>query len=289
MSELCAILNLCKEYINDPQCVYKQCDGGYIVVMKKLPGTMMNEMRADIVDADRAKFRASMLEVMFIVNMNDTNDRPHQVLNRFHRYETMYTVGEKVVPHEYDQNIDTVCTGGIHYFKIIETAFTYGSTPCNFTGNWTSWYENGQKKVEESYVNGKSSGCWTFWYENGRPSSECEFIDGKESGKTIRWHENGQKGLDGNYVDGHASGKWTYWDDNGRKQLEGDYVDGHESGKWTYWHDNGQIKKEGSFANGKKTGTWAYWHNTGQKDYECNYVNGKQSGRWEYWSNATKN
>ena len=30
------------------------------------------------------------------------------------------------------------------------------------------WYENGQKKEEGNYKNGKKEGLWTKWNENGK-------------------------------------------------------------------------------------------------------------------------
>ena len=30
---------------------------------------------------------------------------------------------------------------------------------------WTSWFENGNKKLQATYKNGKLNGGWTSWYE----------------------------------------------------------------------------------------------------------------------------
>jgi antitoxin component YwqK of YwqJK toxin-antitoxin module len=37
-----------------------------------------------------------------------------------------------------------------------------------YTGKYVEWYRNGQKKVEENYVDGKLDGVVTYWYENGQ-------------------------------------------------------------------------------------------------------------------------
>src|SRR5690348_3690982 len=78
-----ALVQLCTEkgYIDDEAYVYKMILDTYIVVMKKLPTTITNEKRTNVVDAAHAKFRASELEVVFIVNVNDLNDRPNNVIN----------------------------------------------------------------------------------------------------------------------------------------------------------------------------------------------------------------
>ena len=63
-------------------------------------------------------------------------------------------------------------------------------------GLHTGWYENGQKKEEITYKNGKRNGKWTLWYENG------------------------QKKLEGHYETNRAEGKWTEGDENGRIMEE---------------------------------------------------------------------
>jgi antitoxin component YwqK of YwqJK toxin-antitoxin module len=59
-----------------------------------------------------------------------------------------------------------------------------------FTGKNLCKYENGQKKVEGSYKDGKEDGKWTWWYENGQIQSEANWKDGKIDEWT-RWNENG--------------------------------------------------------------------------------------------------
>jgi antitoxin component YwqK of YwqJK toxin-antitoxin module len=59
-----------------------------------------------------------------------------------------------------------------------------------FTGKNLCKYENGQKKVEGHYKDGKEDGKWTWWYENGQIQSEANWKDGKIDEWT-RWNENG--------------------------------------------------------------------------------------------------
>ncbi|SVD78534.1 uncharacterized protein METZ01_LOCUS431388, partial [marine metagenome] len=55
------------------------------------------------------------------------------------------------------------------------------------------WYENGQKRSEGTYKDGKEDGLETRWYENGQKSSEGIYKDGKYDGLQTEWFENGQK------------------------------------------------------------------------------------------------
>ena len=44
-----------------------------------------------------------------------------------------------------------------------------------FTGRVEDFHENGQKKEEGNYKDGKADGLWTEWYENGQKSSEDHY------------------------------------------------------------------------------------------------------------------
>ena len=59
-------------------------------------------------------------------------------------------------------------------------------------GNWTQWYENGQKKVEYPYKDGKSDGIWTSWYENGQKQYDVTFKSGEKISQNC-WDEDGNK------------------------------------------------------------------------------------------------
>ena len=93
----------------------------------------------------------------------------------------------------------------------------------------TSWYENGQKKEEETYKNGEIDGLHTLWYEDGQKRSE------------------------GTYKDGNL-GLWTSWYDNGQKKEEKTYKDGEIDGLSTKWYENGHKEKEENFKNGIEHG-----------------------------------
>jgi antitoxin component YwqK of YwqJK toxin-antitoxin module len=94
-----------------------------------------------------------------------------------------------------------------------------------YTGKYVKWHENGQKRFEWNYVDGKLEGLSTYWYENGQKRFEGNYVDGKEEGLVTGWDENGQKIREGNYVDGKLDGLSTVWDENGQKVYEGNYVD----------------------------------------------------------------
>ena len=59
-------------------------------------------------------------------------------------------------------------------------------------GLHTEWDENGEKKSEGIYKNGKLDGLWVEWYENGQKDYEQTYKDGRYVlGSTKVWNEDG--------------------------------------------------------------------------------------------------
>ena len=79
---------------------------------------------------------------------------------------------------------------GIRYLKDSDTPYT---------GRVIALYDEGQKKFEGTYKNGKHHGLWVHWYKNGQKEEERTYRSGKREGLRVRWHENGQKATEGIY------------------------------------------------------------------------------------------
>ena len=63
----------------------------------------------------------------------------------------------------------------------------------NKNGIHTEFHENGKKRSEGNFKDGKTDGLWTSWYENGQKESEGTYKDGELDGLYTEWYENGQK------------------------------------------------------------------------------------------------
>jgi antitoxin component YwqK of YwqJK toxin-antitoxin module len=50
--------------------------------------------------------------------------------------------------------------------------------------------ENGEKKFEGTYKNGKKDGLFTWWYENGQKEYEALYKDGRKI-SVEEWNEDG--------------------------------------------------------------------------------------------------
>lgn len=97
--------------------------------------------------------------------------------------------------------------------------------PSNFTGTWTTWYPNGQKKSEGNYVNGRQEDTWKAWDANGSLLYEFNYKAGRCHGAEIQYHQDGTKWKEQFHRDGVEHGKCTFWTKN-KNALIGFYVDG---------------------------------------------------------------
>ena len=97
-----------------------------------------------------------------------------------------------------------------------------------YTGEYLCKYDNGQKKKEGRYIDGKLIGQWSAWYDNGQKKSEANYKNGKLDGKSTWWSKKGQKVRQKNYKNGKLDGKLIEW-----------------------FYFNGEIKREENYKNGK--------------------------------------
>ena len=75
-----------------------------------------------------------------------------------------------------------------------------------FTGKVVDFHDEGQKKCEDNYKDGKEHGLETRWHINGQKKLETNWKDGKEHGLETRWHINGQKQVETNWKEGKKDG-----------------------------------------------------------------------------------
>ena len=94
---------------------------------------------------------------------------------------------------------------------------------------WTEWYSNGEKRVEVIYESGgdskvgKGSGTWNLWFENGNEKLLQSYVNGKADGKWQEWYENGTTKKEYNWKDGNLDGKYVEWYETGQEKIEGEY------------------------------------------------------------------
>ena len=177
-------------------------------------------------------------------------------------------------------------------------------------GPWIEYYNNGKKKSEGSYNNGKREGQWKFYdndgnieqegsyddkgkysgdwvqyYPTGDILKEETFSDGYEEGMYIEYSEDGSIIVQGNYINGMKNGKWTYTV-NGVIES-GEYIDDKKNGEWTIKYDDGTLIEDGTFINDNPNGQYKWYYTTGinaGKIYIIgNYHDGLRDGEWLYF------
>ena len=117
-----------------------------------------------------------------------------------------------------------------------------------FTGKAESFYENGQKKGEVNFKDGKEDGLFRWWGENGQKEAEGTYKEGKQDGLWTFWYENGQKKWEWNYKDGKL---WTAigWKPNGEKCPESNIKDWN--GVWVLYDDDGTVSHRRTYKDGE--------------------------------------
>jgi len=110
-------------------------------------------------------------------------------------------------------------------------------------------YANGKLKIQYTYII-RLDGTWlkngieTTWFENGKKKTEGEYQNGKKVGTWISWYENGVIGQKGTYQNDKKEGLWTKYYRNGNKGSEGYYRDNQRDGKWKKWYEDGRLWAE---------------------------------------------
>ena len=164
------------------------------------------------------------------------------------------------------------------------------------TGQWTTFYENGNTKTSGKVVRGYPDGIWTFYYENGKVRSKGSFTRGV--------FELGSAGSM-NFIPVIAkTGEWSLWNREGKLILKSNFANNEFeeealNGPFVQYHDNGKKAIEGTYKNNMKTGTWTYWHKNGKRQREENYLYKDcnledfiwyecPTGTWTYWDEEGK-
>ncbi len=86
-----------------------------------------------------------------------------------------------------------------------------------------AFYEDGSKRYQGEFLEGKRNGYWVYWYEDGTKWSEGYFKDDLRDGYGTTWHSNGQKHFEGSYAAGVRVGIWKFYTEEGEMVKEMNY------------------------------------------------------------------
>ena len=87
--------------------------------------------------------------------------------------------------------------------------------PISLEGTKFDWFEDGSKKQELNYVDGKKNGIFKKWYPNGQLEKKGGFKDDRFDGFFEAWNDEGVRRWTGTYRVGMQHGEWVFFDKNG--------------------------------------------------------------------------
>lgn len=276
------------KYENDPKYVYKSCYD-YVVILEKLDNTIItNENRISVSKEYKqyAKYRGNKFMVKDIINKFDSNKKITSIANSVHSSTISYDIGKIITVTDFDNDIENVCSSGIHYFLKPECAFHYMldvSMPNDYTGEHLEWFESGKPLTKKNYKNGKLEGKCLRWYKSGQLQYEENYKNDRLEGKYTHWYESGQLHIEGYCVNGYFNGEYLEWYESGQLHNEHYYVNGNFQGKYLKWYESGQLHYEQNYVNGNLEGKSLEWYESGKLHIKSNYVNGQLNGEYMRW------
>ena len=273
------------KYLNDvngiyKSCVYKSCFN-HIVVLEKLENTQTNECRTNIVNIPFAKYRGDKFIVRDIIHKFDNNNKVQLIKNSNYDSTITYELGKEIQSDKFDNDLNNICSNGIHYFLNIKCAFYYSLNKIE-NGEHLLWYDNGRQLIQCTYVEGNLDGEYLQWHNNGQQWKKYTYIKGKLEGLCLNWYKNGQQWKKCTYIDGEIEGEYLEWHENGQQYMQCTYVNGKLDGEYLRWYDNGRQFIQCTYVNEKIDGEL---YVNGRQFKKYNYVN----GRLNIWNDMTMN
>lgn len=149
---------------------------------------------------------------------------------------------QKKLKKHFQNMLDKTFAQGIDY-RQLETrdsiAYLKKATE-PYTGQCYGYFENGQKGLRGSYVNGLRDGLWEYWYSNGEKKVEGRYKMGKKEGQWNYYFPSGKIRIKANYKNNEMDGINTWYFESGQKKKESLYRDGVYIEK-TEWDEKGNI------------------------------------------------
>ena len=251
------------------------CNQRVVVTLEIPEDALTNIERKNVAVKEYAKHRCNKAKVLKI---EDENGKEYEEAETDHydKSKLTYKLNQTVYVHRFDTNLETVCSTGIHFFLTKRVAEIYGVTSIP-NGFLQSWYENGQKYCECTFVDNKCDGLFTTWYDNGNKEEELTYVKGVKNGLHTKWYKNGNKKAEVVIENCKMNGLYSEWYSNGQKERERVYENNILNGPYKVWYENGKKKVECTYENGKKIGHHKEWNENGMLSKDINYIHVTQS------------
>lgn len=122
----------------------------------------------------------------------------------------------------------------------------------------------------------KGTGEIKSFYPNGRKSRELSFVNGELQGEYKKYHLNGSLVSRETHKSGVQQGESLHYYDNGKIKQEVFYINDAMHGEFLEYYENGNIKSKLMYINGELSGKCSYFKEDGSLDKIIVYYNGRQ-------------
>jgi antitoxin component YwqK of YwqJK toxin-antitoxin module len=139
----------------------------------------------------------------------------------------------------------------------------------------TTYFNNGRKMAEGSYINEKRDSLWKFYseYENAVVSEEF-YKNGKKEGISKTFYPDGVIAERLTWKNGVRSGLWEQYYTDGKIKLKCAYLNDQKNGPFNTYYMSGRLWLTGNYINGDADGTWIYISEKGETEKKEYYSKG---------------
>lgn len=159
-------------------------------------------------------------------------------------------------------------------------------------GRWIYFYDDARKqlKMTGKFENNKRVGVWIKYYQNGNRKNEVTYEDGKPKGPARFYYENGNIQEEGNWQVKFWVGEYRYYHENGVLSYEFLFdQEGKRTGEQNYYYETGDLMITGDWNQGKEVGVVTEYFKDGSVKVERNFSNGEiQKGETKEYTEGEK-
>lgn len=128
----------------------------------------------------------------------------------------------------------------------------YVEAPAKFTGEWITYYVNGEVSHRVQYENGVYDGVFASYHPNGQVAYTQHYASGVAEGEDRGFYFSGKLMYVGNYKNGKQEGEWVHYWENGNVKTKMNFLNGEHEGVEQDFFENGSLYTESVYKDGKQ-------------------------------------
>jgi TonB family protein len=134
------------------------------------------------------------------------------------------------------------------------------------------YFLNGKIQMTGNYQSRKfknKEGQFTYYYENGQKSSEGKYLNNNRTGYWVSYYEDGNKSQEETYLYGKLNGECTTYYKSDRIESEGSFLNGNYDGEWKWYFENGNMSTKETYANNELIDIECWTENNVKQEENC--------------------